>query len=162
MKRVGQAGVEDDSTESNPDIFLYLLETMVVRKCGKTLKWKWWANWQGRWTWEQATNVRPVENSLPNVNGQWPLCPGWDPETCGWWLPMLQLQTWTLASWRRPAAAKRSDGHSAITEGGARVGVKVDHNSNGQVRWSSTCIADGLNSSNCSIDKANFNTDVVI
>ena len=43
--------------------------------------------------------------------------------------------------------AKRSDGHSAVREGGARVAVKVDHDSNGQVWWTSCSVADGLYSS---------------
>ena len=56
----------------------------------------------------------------------------------------------------------RSDGHSAVWEGRTRVAVKSDHDSNGQVRWSSNPVADGLYSSHCSVDKANINPEVTV
>ena len=55
---------------------------------------------------------------------------------------------------------RRSDGHSAVREGGARVIVKADHDSNRKVRWSSSPVANGLYSSHCSIDEANINSEV--
>ena len=56
---------------------------------------------------------------------------------------------------------KRSDGDSAVREGGARVAVKADHDSDGKVRWASCPVADGLHSSHCSIDKADINPEVI-
>ena len=48
-----------------------------------------------------------------------------------------------------------SDGHSAVREGEARVAVEVDHDSDGQVRWAFSLVADGLHSSHSSVDEAN-------
>ena len=56
---------------------------------------------------------------------------------------------------------KRGDGYGDVREGGAGEAVKADHDSNGQVRWASSPVADGLHSSHCSIDKANINPEVV-
>ena len=47
-----------------------------------------------------------------------------------------------------------------LQEGGSMVVVKVNHDSNGQVRGSSGHVVDGLHSSNGSIDKANVNPEV--
>ena len=60
-----------------------------------------------------------------------------------------------------PGAAKRSDGYCAIRESGARVAVKADHDSDGQVRWSASPVANGLDSSQGSVDKASINPEVV-
>ena len=77
-----------------------------------------------------------------------------------WDLWIVTAHASLRGSWRRehwgPAVAKRNDGHSAVRESGARVAVKVDHDSNEQVCLTSCSVADGLNSSHCSIDKANI------
>ena len=41
-----------------------------------------------------------------------------------------------------------------VREGGARVIVKADHDSDGKIRWSSNPVANVLYSSHCSIDEA--------
>ena len=67
--------------------------------------------------------------------------------------------SWRCEHWP-PHAVKRSDWHSAMREGGAGVAVKEDHDSNGQVRWSSSPVADGLDDSHCSIHEADINPEV--
>ena len=47
---------------------------------------------------------------------------------------------------------KTSDGDGSVREVGAGVTVKADHDSDGKVRWASCPVADGLDSSHCSID----------
>ena len=42
----------------------------------------------------------------------------------------------------------------------ARVAVKADHDSNGQVRWSSGPVADGMYTSHGSSDEADVNPEV--
>ena len=53
--------------------------------------------------------------------------------------------------WRRGVI-----GDSAIREGGAGVAV----NSDGRVRWAPCPVADGLDSSHCSIDEADVNPEI--
>ena len=71
-----------------------------------------------------------------------------------------KLETWAMTSRGGPGAAKRSDGYCAVRESGAGVAVKANHDSDGEVRWSTSPVADGLDSSHGSVDKANINPEV--
>ena len=48
---------------------------------------------------------------------------------------------------------------STVRECGSRVAVKADHDSDGQIRWASSPVTGGLDSSHCSIDEADFNPE---
>ena len=67
--------------------------------------------------------------------------------------------SWSREHWppEEDKQQRRSDGDGAVREGGPRVAVKADHD---KVRWASCPVADGLDSSHCSIHEADVNPEV--
>ena len=59
-----------------------------------------------------------------------------------------------------PYVRARLGSRAWLGESGAGVAVKANHDSDGEIRWSASPVANGLDSSHGSVDKANINPEV--